>query len=160
MAVEVDSLIGRLASSWAHLEHTLVLIIWDLAGIEQARAACVTAQILDATNRYKTIISLLKQRNDRKFAESAVRADELMRKTFDPQEARNRIIHDAWYITYKKLPAQFRAMPTKDQRFGICEIDAKQIEAVIGAAIGLAERASTLRNEILSTLTSSQKSSG
>jgi hypothetical protein len=52
----IYALIGRAASAWAHLEHTLDLIIWDLLAIEQARAACATAQVIGATNRYKIII--------------------------------------------------------------------------------------------------------
>src|SRR6476646_4634011 len=59
----IYALIGRAASAWAHLEHTLDLITWDLLGIEQARAACVTAQVMGAANRYRIIISLLQQRS-------------------------------------------------------------------------------------------------
>ena len=95
---QVYALVGRVAASWSHLEHTLDLIIWSLAGIEAEKGACITSQMLGATNRYKTIISLLKQRKTRAFAQLASDADALMRKSYDGQEERNRIVHDAWYL--------------------------------------------------------------
>jgi hypothetical protein len=54
--------------------------------------------MLGATNRYSTINSLLKQRKTPAFEQLASGADELMRKTYGPQEERNRIVHDAWYL--------------------------------------------------------------
>jgi hypothetical protein len=47
----VYTLIGKVASKWSHLEHTLDLIIWDLAGIEPEKGACITAQMMGAANR-------------------------------------------------------------------------------------------------------------
>ena len=135
----IYSLVGRVASGWAHLEHTLDLIIWDLTRIEPESVACITAQINGVTPRYRAIVSLLKHRKTDTFNKLAEKMEELMRKTYDPTEQHNRIVHDPWYITHEKLPAQFRAMPTKDPRFGICEIDAKEIEALITTANKLAE---------------------
>jgi hypothetical protein len=63
----IYTLVGRAASAWAHLEHTLDLIIWDLIGLDPKRIACVTAQIIGATNRYRAIESLLSHRADRKL---------------------------------------------------------------------------------------------
>jgi hypothetical protein len=40
----IYSLVGRVASAWAHLEHALDLIIWDLSEIDPQRTACITAQ--------------------------------------------------------------------------------------------------------------------
>jgi hypothetical protein len=58
----IYALIGRVASTWSHLEHILDEIIWDLVGIEASRVACITGQIIGATNRYRAITSLIKQR--------------------------------------------------------------------------------------------------
>jgi hypothetical protein len=126
------------------LEHVLDLIIWDLAGVGEQRVACITAQINGATPRYRAIVSLLRQRNSDRFNRLADKVNELMQKTFEPTEQRNRIVHDPWYITYEKLPAQFGAMPIKDPRLGVCEIVANKIEEVIKTANNLADRADAL----------------
>ena len=55
----IYALIGRAASAWAHLEHTLDLIIWDLSLGEQQRVACVTAQILGALTDTKSSFRFL-----------------------------------------------------------------------------------------------------
>jgi len=111
----VYRLIGRVAAAWSHLEHTLDLIIWDLAGAGPDKGACITAQMLGATNRYRTIISLLKQRAlPQKMVDAT---DKLMSLSYGPQEERNRIIHDAWYV-YDDQTSQFRAMPTKTRDSG------------------------------------------
>jgi len=46
-------------SSAKHLKHALDLIVWDLSSVAPERGACITAQMLGATNRYKTIIATL-----------------------------------------------------------------------------------------------------
>jgi hypothetical protein len=75
-----------------------------------------------------------------------------MHRTFDPAEQRNRIVHDPWYVTDAEVTAQFRSMPTKDQRFGIFEVDAKELEAVIQIADELASTAGDLLKKIHAAL--------
>jgi hypothetical protein len=150
----IYALIGKVASSWSHLEHTLDLIIWELAGFAPDNGASITAQMMGAGNRYRTIISLLRQRKTAVFDKLAEEADALMRRTFDPQEDRNRIIHDAWYI-YDDRTSQFRAMPPKDQRFGVCTVDVAKIEQTIASAEKLVARAGALWREIHAALASS-----
>jgi hypothetical protein len=53
------SIIGQVANQWAHIEHILDLIIWDLSGLEPSKGALsITAQLLGSQARFKTIISL------------------------------------------------------------------------------------------------------
>jgi hypothetical protein len=74
-----------------------------------------------------------------------------MQSSYEPAERRNRIIHDPWLIVDAKA-AQFRSMPTKDPRFGICEIDKANIEEFLRNAEDLIRRATSLRQEILEAL--------
>jgi hypothetical protein len=74
----IYSLVGRATSAWAHLEHTLDLIIWDLIGLDPKRIACVTAQIIGATNRYNAIESLLGQQERSKFKDILERVKQLI----------------------------------------------------------------------------------
>jgi hypothetical protein len=50
--------IGRVASEWSHLEHTLDLIVWDLCDQQPRLTACITAQIMGVGGRCKAILSL------------------------------------------------------------------------------------------------------
>jgi hypothetical protein len=150
----IYALVGRVASGFAHLEHVLDLIIWDLTGIDASRVACITAQINGSRPRYAAIISLLKQRKAQAFDDLAKEVEKLMKKTFDHAERRNRIVHDPWYVTddEAKLTAQFRSMPTKDPQFGICAVDEKELTDVIQIADDLASAAGDLREEIRAAL--------
>jgi hypothetical protein len=150
----VYALIGKVAANWSHLEHTLDLIIWDLTGIVPEKGACITAQMMGATNRYRTIISLLKQRATPAFDKLAEATDKLMNRSYGSQEERNRIIHDAWYV-YEDQTAQFRAMPPKDQRFGVCSVDVQKIEKTLDSTKDLVARAGTLWRDIHTEIGSS-----
>jgi hypothetical protein len=55
----VYSLIGYVASEWAHLEMSLDEIIWELLGVKSPDGACVTAQLMSVWPRYNSIISQL-----------------------------------------------------------------------------------------------------
>ena len=56
------SIIGQVANQWAHIEHVLDLIIWDLSGMGPREGAwCITAKLVGPRTRFKTIISLAHQ---------------------------------------------------------------------------------------------------
>jgi hypothetical protein len=78
-----------------------------------------------------------------------------MRRTFDPQEERNRIVHDAWYL-YEDQTAQFRAMPPKDPRFGVCSVDVQKIDETVKAAEMLNAKAGALWRAIHTAIASAR----
>jgi hypothetical protein len=41
----IYSLIGQVAASWAHIDHLLDIMIWQLADVDAQAGACITAQI-------------------------------------------------------------------------------------------------------------------
>src|SRR5260370_17366071 len=53
--------VGKVASDWAHVEHTLDMIIWELSGIEFQKGAAITAQLMGAFSRFNAILPLLAQ---------------------------------------------------------------------------------------------------
>jgi hypothetical protein len=137
----------------------LTLLSGTLVKLTPKEPHVLPRKMLGAGPRYKAVYSLLQQRNTDEFRQLGEEAKELMNKTFDHSEKRNRIIHDPWYVTNAK-PAQFRAMPTKDPRFGVFEIDNIGIEAVIAAGNRLESQVSDLRVKILAALEASRKKSG
>jgi hypothetical protein len=124
-------LVGQVTSEWAHLEHALDLIIWRMAGVEEAKGACLTGQIMGASPRFLAIIALatLKQVNEKVIEE----VRDLMRRTFDVQEARNRAIHDPWFISGGATGqvAQFKSMPKKELVYGMKDVDEAEIKKLI-----------------------------
>jgi hypothetical protein len=118
--------IGRVASSWSHLESQLDSIR-AFAGLHPRTGACITAQMLGATNRFKTIITLLRERGGSPTLIG--QTQKIMNTSYDVAEERNRIIHDPWYFgKASKLTFQRKSMPSKNPRF--------EIEYVVESTIG------------------------
>jgi hypothetical protein len=139
----IYSLVGRVASEWAHLEHSLDRIAWTLLGVISPRGAAVTSSLMGAAPRYKAILAQLEHRKhkDPQFEQYISKVTKLMQKTFDASESRNRIIHDPWYLDQKQgVAAQFKSYPAKDLRFGIREVDLKMIDETIAKIARLTEQ--------------------
>jgi hypothetical protein len=147
----IYALVGQVASGFAHLEHILDLIIWDLTGGDVQSVACVTAQINGPRSRYVAIEALLNRRN---LVGLAAEVEKLKQQTYNASDKRNRIVHDPWYVTddQAKLTKQFKSTPTKDGKFGICDVDLKELEALIKTADELANKAEGLRLNIRAKL--------
>lgn len=160
---QIFQLIGRVAVEWAHLEHVLDRIIWSLAGAISARAACITAQIMGATNRYKTIVAQLHLMSytQPEFNKHSSPVIKLMQKSYDVAEKRNRIIHDAWYVDARveNLAAQYKSFPHKDLRFGIKQVDFDSITSTIESIRKLSTEAEALFVQIDASVGSSQRKS-
>jgi len=157
----IYSLVGRVAAGWSNLEHELDRIIWLLLPVVSSEAACVTSQLMGATARYKTIIAqlTLRKASGPVFEGLISRVNQLMQRTYEPQEKRNRIIHDAWYLdTSRAQTAQFRSWPAKDLRFGINPVDLTDIESTLRDIDALYTKAKELFSAIAAEIqTSKQK---
>jgi hypothetical protein len=153
----ISSLVGHVASTWAHLEHTLDLAIWELLGVPPQVGASVTAQIMGAASRCKTIVALCKSKGlDESIAEKATK---LMQKTYNTSDKRNRIVHDPFYLNKGSGdPGQFKAMPHKDWSYGIQPVTEAGIRETLEEIAQLNLRAGELRKLVLEAVrTSSEK---
>src|SRR5262249_8026483 len=73
----------------------------------------------------------------------------LMRKTFDVNEERNRIIHDAWYLyTATGEPAQFKSMSFKNPKYGVHPVDMSHIDETLSRIGRRQVAASQLRESV------------
>jgi hypothetical protein len=143
------ALIGRVTSEWSHLEHALDQIIWGLSGISPHLGACITGQIMGATPRFLAIIALATAKGVDEAKIKKVR--ELMHRTFDVQEDRNRIIHDPWYLELQTGAAgQFKSMPKKDLRYGMADVEEHQVEQLEQRIIRRTNSVRALWNDLLS----------
>jgi len=145
-------LVGHIASEWAHLEHILDEIIWNLSKIDQKKGACVTAQLMGTGPRCRAIVSLctISGIDDEMIAK--VRS--FMGSCERASEHRHRIVHDPWYVdTGTQKPAQFKSMPfrgikTSGPQYGITEADAAQIDKTLNDVRELVSEATTLKSAI------------
>jgi hypothetical protein len=143
--------IGRVAAQWAHLEHLLDLIIWDLASIRHEKGACITGQLIGASPRYYAIIALAMTHGIKQQTIDIIQ--ELMRKTINLSEERNRIVHDAWYLESPSGKTfQFRSMPRKDPAYGFKEIESAKIAYILERIQRRIDSVSNLRSTILDEL--------
>jgi hypothetical protein len=144
-------LVGRVSAEWARYEHALDRLIWCLAGTISSRAACLTAQFVGATPRFHALIAQLHLRQgiEPEFGRYQPRVQKMMNDTYEPQERRNRIVHDAWFLdTNTDAPGQYRSWPRKDLRFGINPVDWDYVNEAIILIERLACRAEQLFDEI------------
>lgn len=156
----VYSLIGQVASNWSHIEHTLDLVIWELADIDPEAGACITAQMMGAFARFKAIIALLTfhQRRTNKDLKGLIdKATELSQKANVPGEQRNRTVHDPWYDfpSSEDHTAQFKAMPQKDLRYGIHPVDLTALKTALADIEKFSERVTAFRQSVLDALVTS-----
>jgi hypothetical protein len=151
-------LIGRVAAEWGHFERTLDRIVWTLSGVTSAQAACLTAQIMGAGPRLRAIVAQLNLRkhSEPEFARYISKINKVLNDSFEPQEKRNRIVHDAWYIDSScNKPGQFRSWPAKNLQYGINEVDMTEIEKTISDIRQLTKRAEELFERINSDVEAS-----
>lgn len=144
------ALVGRVASEWAHLEHIVDLTIWKLLGVDERLAACLTSQYPGLSQRCNAVCSLgiasgLTKEQVRPFAK-------LKNDAFDDADWRARWVHDPWYVQEGTKPAQFRAMPHVDPRFGLQEISEEEIRATITEIKKLQEQARLAQQIVLDAL--------
>jgi hypothetical protein len=121
----MHALVGRIAADWSQVEHVLDIVIWRLANVDDATGACLTGQIIGSFGRITAIYALSKHRglNDEILAQIT----ELQRKLKGSQDRRNRILHDAWYVTEtdgKEVQTQqFKTMARDEWLFGFHDVD-------------------------------------
>jgi hypothetical protein len=150
------ALVGRVASEWAHLEHILDTTIWGLLGVTDVLAACVTSQIMGVPGRCKAVMTLsAAQGLDEAIWGKPFR--QLMSSSYDTSDWRNRYVHDFWVIPEPGKATQFRAMPYKDQRFGLVEVSKADIDRTLEKIRALQKQASDLRSAVLEAFAASSK---
>jgi hypothetical protein len=117
----IHALVGRVASEWAHVEHLLDLIIWQLAKVEEPIGACLTGQMLGSFARITAIQALC---INRKLGPEIIKkVQELSKKMKGSQDRRNRILHDAWYVGDTTGLEQYRSMARDEFESGFKPID-------------------------------------
>ena len=81
-----------------------------------------------------------------------------MNDFYSPSDWRARFIHDAWYLGVEfQTPAQFRAMPYTDRRYGLCDVTEEELTLNLGRIKELQNEASRLRAIVLNALSTSQE---
>jgi hypothetical protein len=152
----IYSMVGKIASDWAHVEHMFDLIIADLAAIEPKILACITAQMTGVYPRCKAIIALLTlvgQMRGMHMGELVAKTEDIMHRSGGPSDKRNRAVHDPWlvYLGASKT-AQFKAMPFKDLRYGIHDVDRTDLEKTLVDIGNFHKRVTDLKNAISAKL--------
>lgn len=145
---EFYSLVGRIASEWSHLEHVVDRTIWFMLGVEPRFGACLTSQYPALGQRCNAECSLgiakgLKKTDVKPFKK--LRGD-----SYKAANWRARWVHDAWLVDLgKDKPAQFRAMPEVDFRFGAQEISRPEMEKTLAAIRHLQTSAQEAQKSVL-----------
>jgi hypothetical protein len=148
--------IGIVANQWSGLERILDIAIGHLLDVPHPLAACLRAQITGLHNRVEAIKALLIVRDlDPKLLK---KLEEFSNKCRDPQEWRNRIVHDPWYLDLKtKSTAQWKSLPRKDLRYGMKPVDQAYITKTLERIPQCFEAARKLNDQIYAALQASKE---
>lgn len=152
--------IGRVASDWSHVEHLLDVIIWDLTGPNRRETTCLISQFNGHYARFEAILALLEQKG--------LLTKELRRKIKRVSgdcgpagQKRNRIVHDAWFVTIgpepDETPRPYRKMPKEDLKFGFVNLPNDHFASALNEIEERRKEVSALRDEILQLLSSRGK---
>lgn len=90
------TVIGRVASTWAHLEALIDGSISDLASCGEAQMACVTAQLIGPAKRMDALLALFVFRGGSELLRKKIKA--FQGRLQQLGEDRNRIVHDPIFI--------------------------------------------------------------
>jgi hypothetical protein len=86
------ALIGSIASTWSHIEQSVDVTLWSLAGLDAHVGACLTAQISSLTYRLDALAALVELRGGSQELKKSIK--EFHEKTYALSIARNRAVHD------------------------------------------------------------------
>jgi hypothetical protein len=89
--------VGRVAATWANLEHQLQFRIWKLAGLDTIKGTCITAQIGNSARLLDCLIALVLIQPGNTL-ESVKDLKSFAERVGNKQRTRNRIVHDPWYF--------------------------------------------------------------
>lgn len=110
------ALIGSIASTWSHIEQSVDVTLWWLAGLEAEIGACLTAQIQSLGYRLDALVAIVELRRGSKELVKTInkfrgKADLLVRK-------RNRVAHDPISSNDGEEPAAITITAQKTLTYG------------------------------------------
>jgi hypothetical protein len=149
-------LIGRVASEWAELEHTLDRIIWELASLDAETGACITAQIIGHRPRFEMILALAEHIS--MPADVIKQISKLLQVTSEVVKERNRIVHDAWwYDEHTGKLAQFMSPRYRHPRFGLQPIEETEVTRTVETIRRRVSDVRNLRNALVAQMRASRE---
>ena len=125
----------------------LDLIIWELTQIKPELGSSITGQMMGHSPRFRALLALARTRGLKSALVTEIK--KLSERMFEAAERRNRLVHDAWYVSDEtKNVAQFRSSSHKSDRHGFRRIEEKEITQTIGIIRDRIGDVSSLRGKI------------
>jgi hypothetical protein len=88
--------IGRIAASWATLDHEIQFRIWRIANLDTVVGPCITSQIGITSRLMDCLIAIRQIRGG--TPEEHIKLKTLAGKIGYKQRRRNRFVHDPWFL--------------------------------------------------------------
>nr|WP_294502757.1 hypothetical protein [uncultured Rhodopila sp.] len=110
------ALIGSIASTWSHLEQSVDVTLWSLAGLDSQLGACLTAQIQSLAYRLNALVAIVQLKGGSKeliksINQFCAEADRLTRD-------RNRVVHDPISSIEGEEPTAITITARKTLKYG------------------------------------------
>ena len=126
--------IGRFIAGWAQIEKLLDDMIFHLCrSLSQAEISCLTGQLSGHRPRAGAVTALCELRGVDQLLTSEIKS--LSDRLGDFSQQRNRIVHDAWYLSDTSKVAQSRSQTYQKERYGFKQITEQELDR-LNADIG------------------------
>jgi hypothetical protein len=153
-AVGYAERIARVAVEWASLESMINETIWELAMTPHALGACITSQLGSLHTRLSALLSLMKVRECSDVLISKV--NKFAERSREPQELRNRIIHDQWVnsIDDTRIMGRVEIVAPRRLSMEIKTIPLAKLDEDLIKIKQITEMFSSIRSDIIGSLPS------
>jgi hypothetical protein len=153
--LEYHAYVGRIASVWAMLEFRIDQLLWLLANVDQTSGACLTSQMMGTTPRLRSLRALMELRGS--SPELIKKVKSLTGSIIIPQEERNRVVHDPWFIGgTTKTASQIRKAIIEDKIvYEQITRNLSDLEKTYKKSVSILLRFNEIRDEIISEPASS-----
>ena len=116
--------VGLVATAWAMFEFQIDFSSLQLGKIPQSAGVCLTAQVIGPGRKLDAYIAIARLRGANKFMEEL---DKFARNAIQIGERRNRVVHDAWYLTGRSVPKRLEITARRILKAGFVESGTLQL---------------------------------
>jgi hypothetical protein len=131
------ALIGSITSTWSHIENSVDVTLWKLAGVDAHVGACLTAQIQSLGYRTDALSAMVTVLGGRKKLIASI--NQFGQRANDLARDRNRVVHDPISVPADGEPEAITVTARKRLVYGFFKGKTEQysrINSAVGELLG------------------------
>jgi hypothetical protein len=142
--------VGLVATGWAMFEFQIDFSAIQLGKIPQRAGFCLTAQVIGPARKLDAYIAIARLQGANTFAGEL---DKFARNAIRLGERRNRVVHDAWYLTKRPLPSRLEITARRVLRAQFVEVETRQLVALAADIKAISDDFDDIHKRIMASIT-------